>query len=97
MGKFRESRTARNLMLSFAGESQARNRYTYFARRAFEEEFVQVADIFETVIHQDFTNIFGRSFFGADNSDSILPGYLRDAFFFMFDKFHIRNIDHLAK
>ncbi|MDY6822193.1 MAG: hypothetical protein SWH68_00105 [Thermodesulfobacteriota bacterium] len=34
MGKFRDSRTARNLMLSFAGESQARNRYTYFERPA---------------------------------------------------------------
>jgi hypothetical protein len=32
MGKFRESRTAHNLLCSFAGESQARNRYTYFAR-----------------------------------------------------------------
>jgi rubrerythrin len=30
MGKFRESRTAQNLLCSFAGESQARNRYTYF-------------------------------------------------------------------
>ena len=53
MGKFRDSQTARNLMLSFAGESQARNRYTYFARRAFEEGFVQIADIFdETAGHE---------------------------------------------
>ena len=47
MGKFRESRTARNLLLSFAGESQARNRYTYFARRAREEGLMQIAAIFE--------------------------------------------------
>jgi rubrerythrin len=47
MGKFRDSQTARNLMFSFAGESQARNRYTYFARRALEEGYVQIADIFE--------------------------------------------------
>jgi len=47
MGKFRDSRTARNLMFSFAGESQARNRYTYFARRAWEEGYIQIADIFE--------------------------------------------------
>jgi len=47
MGKFRNSRTARNLMFSFAGESQARNRYTYFARRAWEEGYIQIADIFE--------------------------------------------------
>ena len=47
MGKFRESQTAKNLLTSFAGESQARNRYTYFARRAAEEGFEQIADIFE--------------------------------------------------
>ncbi|MDY6830780.1 MAG: rubrerythrin family protein [Thermodesulfobacteriota bacterium] len=53
MGKFRNSQTARNLMLSFAGESQARNRYTYFARRAFEEGFVQIAEIFEETADQE--------------------------------------------
>ncbi len=47
MGKFRESRTAKNLLASFAGESQARNRYTYFARRAAEEGYDQIAAIFE--------------------------------------------------
>lgn len=47
MAKFRDSQTARNLLASFAGESQARNRYTYFARRAAEEGFRQVAAIFE--------------------------------------------------
>jgi rubrerythrin len=47
MGHFRESRTAKNLLASFAGESQARNRYTYFARRAEEEGYRQIAAIFE--------------------------------------------------
>ncbi len=47
MGKFRDSQTARNLLTAFAGESQARNRYTYFARRAREEGLIQIADIFE--------------------------------------------------
>lgn len=47
MGKFRNSRTAKNLLASFAGESQARNRYTYFAKRAKEEGYIQIADIFE--------------------------------------------------
>jgi rubrerythrin len=40
-------------MFSFAGESQARNRYTYFSRRAFEEGFVQIADIFEETANQE--------------------------------------------
>jgi rubrerythrin len=47
MPKFRDSQTAKNLLASFAGESQARNRYTYFARRAADEGFVQIAGIFE--------------------------------------------------
>jgi rubrerythrin len=53
MGKFRESQTAKNLLLSFAGESQARNRYTYFARQAFDEGYVQIADIFEETADQE--------------------------------------------
>ncbi len=53
MGKFRESQTAKNLLLSFAGESQARNRYTYFARRAFSEGYDQISDIFEETADQE--------------------------------------------
>ncbi len=53
MGKFRESQTAQNLLISFAGESQARNRYTYFARRAAEEGFIQIAEIFEETANQE--------------------------------------------
>ena len=53
MGKFRESRTAQNLLGSFAGESQARNRYTYFARRAKEEGYAQIAEIFEETANQE--------------------------------------------
>ena len=47
MAKFRDSQTAKNLLGSFAGESQARNRYTYFARQAADEGYIQIADIFE--------------------------------------------------
>lgn len=53
MAKFRESQTAKNLLTSFAGESQARNRYTYFARRASEEGYAQIADIFEETANQE--------------------------------------------
>jgi rubrerythrin len=53
VGKFRESQTAKNLLTSFAGESQARNRYTYFGRRADEEGFAQIADIFEETANQE--------------------------------------------
>ena len=48
-----DSRTARNLITAFAGESQARNRYTYFAGKARKEGFVQISDIFEETANQE--------------------------------------------
>jgi len=47
------TQTAKNLLISFAGESQARNRYTYFAGKARKEGFVQIADIFEETANQE--------------------------------------------
>ncbi len=47
------SRTEQNLLKSFAGESQARNRYTYFAGVARKEGYVQIADIFEETSNQE--------------------------------------------
>ena len=41
------SKTKANLMAAFAGESQARNKYTYYASKARKEGFVQIANIFE--------------------------------------------------
>jgi len=47
------SQTEKNLLASFAGESQARNRYTYFGSQARKEGFVQVARIFEETADQE--------------------------------------------
>lgn len=47
------SKTARNLMIAFAGESQARNRYTFFAAKARAEGFVRIADIFEETANHE--------------------------------------------
>ena len=47
------SKTERNLMTAFAGESQARNRYTYFASQAKKEGFVQISDIFTETADQE--------------------------------------------
>lgn len=47
------SRTEKNLLTAFAGESQARNRYTYFAGQAKKEGYVQIADIFEETANQE--------------------------------------------
>lgn len=55
---FRDSKTAKNLLLSFAGESQARNRYTYFARAARQEGYIQIADIFEETANQECEHAF---------------------------------------
>ncbi len=41
------SRTEANLMAAFAGESQARNKYTYYASQAKKDGYVQIANIFE--------------------------------------------------
>lgn len=47
MSKLRGTRTEKNVLLSFAGESQARNRYTYFASQAKKEGYEQIAAIFQ--------------------------------------------------
>ena len=41
------SKTEKNLMEAFAGESQARNKYTYFASKAKKEGYEQIAAIFQ--------------------------------------------------
>jgi len=54
MGKsVKGTQTEKNLLKSFAGESQARNRYTYFAGVARKDGFVQIADIFEETASQE--------------------------------------------
>jgi rubrerythrin len=47
------SRTEKNILKAFAGESQARNRYTYFASQAKKEGYVQISKIFEETANQE--------------------------------------------
>ena len=47
------SRTEQNLMAAFAGESQARNKYTYFASVAKKEGYEQIAAIFEETANNE--------------------------------------------
>ena len=47
------TQTEKNLLAAFAGESQARNRYTYFAGAARKEGLVQIANIFEETASQE--------------------------------------------
>lgn len=53
MATLKGSQTEKNLLTSFAGESQARNRYTYFSGKARKEGFVQIADIFDETANQE--------------------------------------------
>ena len=45
--KLKGTKTEANLMAAFAGESQARNKYTYYASKARKDGYQQIADIFE--------------------------------------------------
>lgn len=47
------TRTEKNILTAFCGESQARNRYTYFSAQAKKEGFVQISDIFEETANQE--------------------------------------------
>ncbi len=47
------SKTEKNILTAFAGESQARNRYTYFASQAKKDGYVQIQDIFEETAGQE--------------------------------------------
>ncbi|MBE0616642.1 MAG: rubrerythrin family protein [Proteobacteria bacterium] len=53
MGNLKGTETEKNLLKAFAGESQARNRYTYFAGQARKDGLVQIATIFEETADQE--------------------------------------------
>jgi len=53
MSDLKGSKTEQNLLTAFAGESQAQNRYTYFASQAKKEGFVQISHIFEETADQE--------------------------------------------
>ena len=53
MASLKGTQTEKNLLTAFAGESQARNRYTYFAGQAKKDGYVQIATIFEETANQE--------------------------------------------
>ena len=53
MASLKGTQTETNLLTAFAGESQARNRYTYFAGQAKKDGYVQIATIFEETADQE--------------------------------------------
>ena len=55
------TQTERNLLTAFAGESQARNRYTYFAKQAQKEGFEEIAAAFTEIATQE--SVHAKQFF----------------------------------
>jgi rubrerythrin len=53
MASIRGTKTEQNLITAFAGESQARNRYTYFSSKARKEGYDQIAFIFDETANQE--------------------------------------------
>ena len=53
MAALKGTQTEKNILTAFAGESQARNRYTYFASQAKKDGFVQISTIFEETANQE--------------------------------------------
>ena len=68
MTKFKGSETEKNLLAAFAGESQARNRYTYFASKARDEGYMQIYNIFlETAENEkEHAKVFFKYLEGGD-------------------------------
>ncbi len=53
MSSLKGTQTERNILTAFCGESQARNRYTYFASKAKKDGYVQISHIFEETANQE--------------------------------------------
>ncbi len=53
MPELKGSKTEANLMTAFAGESQARNKYTYYASKARKDGYVQIANLFEETANNE--------------------------------------------
>lgn len=67
------TKTEANLQAAFAGESQARNKYTYFAAAAKKEGYVQVANIFQETAdnEKEHAKVWFKHLHGGDIPDTI--------------------------
>ena len=79
MKELKGTKTEKNLMDAFAGESQARNKYTYYAQKARKEGFEQIAAIFEeTALNEkEHAKLWFKYLHGGDIPDTM--NNLRDA------------------
>lgn len=74
MSKYAGTKTEQNLMDAFSGESQARNKYTYYASAARKAGFVQMANIFEETANQEkeHAKMWFKEFHGIGNVEENL-------------------------
>ncbi len=68
MSRLKGTQTEKNLLAAFAGESQARNRYTFFASKAKKEGFEQIAEIFQETAdnEKEHAEVFFKHLRGGD-------------------------------
>lgn len=74
MSKYEGTKTEQNLMTAFAGESQARNKYTFYASQARKAGYVQIANIFEETANQEkeHAKMWFKEFHGIGNVEENL-------------------------
>ena len=74
MSKYAGTKTEKNLMDAFAGESQARNKYTYYASQAKKAGFEQLAAIYLETADQEkeHAKMWFKEFHGIGNVDDNL-------------------------
>lgn len=73
------SRTEANLMAAFAGESQARNKYTFYAEQARKEGYQQIGDIFDETAHNERAHAELWLHYLREGQKGDTMGNLRDA------------------
>jgi len=73
---FKGSKTEANLKIAFSGESQARNKYTYYASQARKEGLNYIADIFEETAHNEMAH--AKMWLKILLSDGDTPGGIPD-------------------
>ena len=79
MSELKGTKTEQNLMSAFAGESQARNKYTYYASQAKKEGYVQISKLFEETANneKEHAKIWFKLLHGGKISDTLTN--LKDA------------------
>ena len=72
MNELKGTRTEKNLMEAFAGESQARNKYTYYASKARKDGYEQIARIFEETANneQEHAKLWFKHLHGGEMPDT---------------------------